>query len=213
MSTYIADKPLPVQQKAFTITSGFTFSEFIQHFSGDRALLRSRVGEVRVPPAIQEAIVTYPDILNLLLLVNEDAPETIIILPIIVRLAQLSSRVVLRILRDTDDLTLLAGAVEDLDLEEIDLPLLLIFDEEWSWQAQWGPQPAAAEAYLESWLETHNEFEALAEDETVAGQITYARLSHLLLHEMRVWYNSGLNQACIQEIYELLGTLREDEEA
>ncbi len=213
MSNYTADKLLPIQQKAFTVTTGFTFSEFLQIFAGDRQLLRSRVGEVRVPPAIQDAIVTYPDILNMVLLVNEDAPETVVLLPIIVRLAQLSPRIVLRILRDTDDLSLLETAVEDLDWAEgIDLPLLLIFDEEWVWQAQWGPQPAAAEPYIDRWLEMHREYEALADDESAEGQVAYANLSLRLLHEMRVWYNSGLNQACIQELYELLSSLHEDEE-
>lgn len=214
MTTYTADKLLPIQQKVFTVTSGLTFREFIEQFSGDRHLLRSRVGEVRVPPAIQDTIVTYPDILNMVLLVSEEAPETMVILPIIVRLAQLSPRILLRILRETDDLSMLEAAVEDLDLEEeIDLPLLLIFDEEWNWQAQWGPRPAAAEPYLDRWLETHSDYETLAEDETPAGQAAYVQRSNLLLHEMRVWYNSGLNQACIQEIYEVLGNLREDEES
>lgn len=212
MNTYTADKPLPIQQKVFTITGGATYQEFVQSFSGDRHLLQRRIDEVRVPPSIQAALVAYPDILNMVLLVSEDAPETIIILPIIVRLAQLSPRIMVRIVRDTDDLSLLEEAVEELDLEEeIDLPLLLIFDEEWNWQTQWGPQPAAVEPFLDRWLETHSEYEALAEDETPAGQATYAQLSQLLLHEMRVWYNSGLNQACIQEVYETLNSLREDE--
>jgi len=211
MNTYTADKPLPIQQKVFAITSGSTFGEFVQNFPGDRHLLQRRVEEVRVPPTIQAALVAYPDLLNMVVVVSEDAPETIIILPIIVRLARLSPRIVLRIVRDSDDLSLLEEAVEDLDLEESELPLLLLFDEEWNCQAQWGPQPAAVEPLLDRWLETHSEFEALAEDETPAGQNAYAQLSQLLLHEMRVWYNSGLNQACLQEVYDTLSSLREDE--
>ncbi len=62
------------------------------------------------------------------------------------------------------------------DLVEIDLPLLLIFDEEWNYQGHWGPHPQAAEPYLDGWFEQHQEYVSLAEDETPSGHVQYLAL-------------------------------------
>ena len=41
----------------------------------------------------------------------------------------------------------------------------------------------------------------------------FAALLEKLTHEMRVWYNSGLNIACIAEVRALLAALLEDDTA
>ncbi len=207
---------LPVSQKIFGFTSGLTSNEFLENTPALAKLLRQRVSEVRIPPAIQDFLVAYPDNLNFAFIVSEDAPETGIVLPIWMRLARLSSRFSLRIFCDTDNLNLLNQLTEELDLiedlGEVELPLCLLFDEEWNYQAQWGPHPQAAEPLLDQWFEEHKEYEALAEADTPEAQQQYALLIQHLTQQMRVWYNSGLDRACLQEIHDLLIKLREDEE-
>jgi hypothetical protein len=207
---------LPVQQKIFGFTSGLTASEFLAATPAMTNLIRQRLTEIRIPTPVQEYCITYPDTLNFALLISEDAPETAIILPLWVRLAQLSSKFNLRIFRDTDHLKLLNQLIDDVDLTEdigeMELPICYIFDEEWDYQTQWGPHPQAAEPFLDKWFEEHSEYETLAEDETAEAQQKYAVLIQTLIQQMRVWYNSGLDRACIHELRDLLASLREDDE-
>jgi hypothetical protein len=134
---------------------------------------------------------------------------------VLVAIATSSPRFTLQVVRDTDDLTGLDRLVEELDLagavNELDLPLLLLFDEEWNYQGQWGPHPQEAEHQLDEWFGQHPDYETLAESETAAAQASYAALLDQLTHEMRVWYNSGLNTACVREVRQLLAGLLDDE--
>ncbi len=179
-----------------------------------RQFMHIRLDEVRLPPGQQEFLLNYPDILNFVMLVSDDAPETAVIVPIVQRITATSPRLTLRIIRDTDDLTMLESAVDDLVTDDetgLDLPLLFLFDEEWNYQAQWGPQPEKAEAYLDQWLEQHPTYESFAESEDLEEQDLYWQLTDQLLYEMRVWYNSGLDKECIRELSELLATLVDDD--
>ncbi|MCX6044597.1 MAG: thioredoxin family protein [Chloroflexi bacterium] len=210
-------KTLRVQQKALAFTSSLTFREFLEKSPTIAPLLRGRYQEVRIPLAEQTFLLTYPDILNFIVIVNEESPDTLVVLPILVRMAAASPHFWLGILRDTDDLSMVDALIDEIDFAEdlgdLDLPLLLVFDEEWNFQGQWGPHPQEAERYLEEWFENHPEYAKLAEGETLIAQKTYATLLNQLTHEMRAWYNSDLNRACFLEIRELLAGLLEETEA
>ncbi|MDQ3249246.1 MAG: thioredoxin family protein [Chloroflexota bacterium] len=207
---------LPLNQKAFVFTTSPTVREFLEQSPVLAPAIRQRYAEVRIPLIDQTFFVTYPDNLNFIVLLHEESPETIVVFPILMRIANSSPRFTLRILRDDDPLGLLATLVDEFDfttdLADIDLPLLLIFDEEWNFQGHWGPHPQAAEPYLDQWFEQHPTYATLAEDESVAGHIDYAALLDELTHTMRVWYNSGLNRACVHEIHELLASFIDEGE-
>jgi hypothetical protein len=96
-------------------------------------------------------------------------------------------------------------------LNDPDLPLLLLFDEEWQLQEQWGPYPQAMEPLLDAWLESHPSYEALADDESPAGQAEYAQLLDSLIWEMRIWFNTELDRVSGTEIAELLRGLVDDD--
>ena len=209
--------PLLVQSKAVAFTTSLTFREFLDLSPTLAAFLQRRYDEIRLPLPAQTFFLTYPDVLNFIVLVNEESPDTWVVLPILVRIARASPRFTLRILRDSDDLSMLAALAEELDLNnnlaELDLPLLLVFDEEWDFQGQWGPHPQEAERYLEEWFERNPAYETLAEADTPVDQENYAALLEELTHEMRVWYNTDLNYACAQEVHELLASFLDEGEA
>lgn len=213
-------KVLTLPPKVIAGHIGPTFGEFLANAPTLAPLLAARAHEIRLPWDTQDFLINYPDVLHWVVVLSEDTPETVVVVPILVRIAQLSTRFTLQIVRDSEAQSLLSGLAEDLepngDLSEIDLPLLLIFDEEWEFQAQWGPHPEAAERYLDEWFGRHPEYETLAESEAALDQEIYGALLEKLTHEMRVWYNSGLNKACIREIHTLLATLlaeNDEEEA
>jgi hypothetical protein len=191
------------------------FKELIARSVRVGDILRSRYDETRLGPQHQIAFNRNDDVINILALVTEDDPDTLAVAPIIARLIDASPRVQLRFLCDEEDLAPLAVLAPELDLvgilEEWDLPQFLLFDEDWDLQAQWGPRPIAAEAQVEDWLSRHPEYEALAEDESSEGQERYAVLAQHLVYEMRIWYNSGLTYACLDEWLDLLRSVTGEE--
>jgi len=208
MSTVIS-----VQEPIFVFTSGETFGEFCNAQPLELAgLLRRIFAGVRIDPDTQLYLATYPNWLTCIVLVEEPAPDTAMILPILVRIAEACPRLELRIISDTTDLAALNELVDDeLDLEEdlgdVDLPLLLFFDEEWNQQARWGPRPVAAEKRLDEWLATHPEYEALLDDENSDNSPALEQLVVQLTHQMRFWYNNDLTAACVGEIRAILEKL------
>jgi hypothetical protein len=213
----MAQSSFSFRHRSLALAAAQSYEAFLESSPQLAPILRSRQSEIRIPWEEQDLLVNYPDHLHWVILLSEEAPETVVVVPILVRLATLSPRFALRILRDTDDLSGLNALVDDLDLlgslSEVALPLLLIFDDEWQLQAQWGPHPQAIEPYLDEWFERHPEYEALAESNLPADQVRYASLLAQLTQEMRTWYNSGLNRACCAEVCALLtGLLDEADE-
>lgn len=210
----MTEKYLAVTQRSVLFTTGLTLLEFLHATPALALALQNRLREVRLPLETQEFLINYPDILHWVILLSEEAPEASVVVPTLVRMAQSSPRFTLQMAGDRELQPLLAALSDELevngDVNEIDLPQLLFFDEEWNFQAQWGPHPQAADPYLDEWFTQHPEYEALAESDLPADQEKYLLLLTELTHEMRVWYNSGLNRACCQEIQALLTTLLEE---
>ncbi len=194
--------------KLLAYSRGLRYDEFVKQSARFTNLLRIRYAETRLGPAVQLAAACFPDTLRLLAVVSEEDPETSAVLPIVARLANAGPQLQLRILRDDADLSPLSVLAPELDLvsavDEADLPQIFCFDEDWYLQAQWGPRPASAEGKIDAWLAAHPQYELLADDETPAGHNEYAALAEQLIYEMRVWYNSGLGAACLDEWLDLL---------
>ncbi|MCI0554391.1 MAG: thioredoxin family protein [Anaerolineae bacterium] len=210
-------KALPTSQKATSFTMGLTFEEFLQESPHLELWLRKRLGEVRIPQDDQTYFVTYPEHLNFLILLSEDAPETLVVTPVLVRALASCPRCLLQIVRDTDDVGPLARLLEEQGLtgvlSDIEPPTLFVFDDEWNYRGQWGPHPQGAEPYLDEWFVRYPAYEILADRDDSADLSAYVELLEQLTHEMRVWYNSGLNQACVREVRMLMASLlAEDDE-
>ncbi len=202
---------ISVQEPVFAFTTGETFAEFCAAQPAELAgLLRRIFAGTRIDPDTQLYLTTYPIWLTCVVIVEDQAPDTALIVPILVRMAEACPRLGLRILSTTMDLTAINElADDDLDLEEddLDLPLLLFFDEEWNQQAQWGPRPLAAEKRLDAWLAAHPVYEKLLEDDSNDDALALERLVGQLTHQMRLWYNDDLTNACIGEIRAVLEQL------
>jgi hypothetical protein len=207
---------LAIREKALGYTSALTFAEFLERAPAVHPLLRIRRQEVRLTPDAQQFFALYPQTLHFLVIASEDSPETTAVLPILVKIAEAGLRFDLRILLEDDHQSALSLLIDEPELlngvAEADFPLLLIFDEEWQYQEQWGPHPQAAEDYLDDWLARYPEYETAAEDDSPQGQETSARLLERLTQEMRIWYNSALGDACVHEVRELIAGLLDESE-
>ncbi|MBI3958700.1 MAG: thioredoxin family protein [Chloroflexi bacterium] len=204
---------IPVQEPIFAFTAGETFHEFCNAQPLELAgLLRRIFASTRIDPDTQLYLTTYPTWLTCVVIVEDQTPDTAMIVPILVRMADACPRLELCILSTTMDLTAINELMDDdLDLEEdiddLDLPLLIFFDEEWNQQAQWGPRPVAAEKRLDAWLAAHPVYEKLLEDDSNDDSPALERLVEQLTHQMRLWYNDDLTAACVGEIRAILEKL------
>jgi len=197
------------REKSLGYTAAATFEEYSADAAATVALHR-RLAEIRIGPDDQLFFAAYPDVLHWVV-IADDSPDTVAVLPVLVHLARCSPRIDVRIAQADVWEGYLRVLVDDPDLlsnlADIDLPLLLIFDEDWRYVDQWGPHPEAIDPYLDEWLTAHPDFDALSEDDSPCA---YRALLEELTHTMRLWYNSTLNQACAKEVRELLARLQEE---
>jgi hypothetical protein len=194
-------------EKTLIYSRATTYSEYVEaSLRQDFLEIRSR--EIRLLAEEQAYFTAYPDLTHWLVVAADDSPDTLVALPVVAHVAERVPGLTLRVIREEEAAHLLPALVDDPALlaswAEADLPLLLSFDDEWQFQEQWGPHSQAIEPFLDKWLAENGDYEGLAEDESPAGQLAYGRLLERLLYEMRMWYNSSLNQACGVELRGLL---------
>lgn len=204
--------------KSLAYTAIPTYQEYLHQLSPFANRLRQRSNEVRLGAEAQSFFSTYPDFIHFVALVSEETPDSWIVPPIWARISQSSPRFVIRVLSEEDNLTALATLLDESDLDtflnEIELPQLFIFDEEWTLQGQWGPHPQSFDSFLDAWLADYPEYERLTESDDPVDVANYSVLAEQLTGEMRMWYNDALNQECASEIRTLLaGLIQEPLEA
>ena len=204
------------RQRSLAFATSLSVAEYLAARPHLQRLFRARRSEVRVSPEAQLFFIEYADTLHFVALVSDSLPETVVVVPVWARIADVCPRCDLRVLVDDGDPAALAAMLNDpdalADLDDAELPQLLVFDDEWQLQARWGPRPPAADALLDEWLALHPEFETLGDGATTEAQRSLAELNQALTHEMRIWYNSGLDRECVQGVQALLAALQEDGE-
>jgi hypothetical protein len=210
-----------------------TVAEYLSAHAPPGSPLALRMSEARLTSDAQSVMVGCSDPLNLLALVAPNLPDAPGVIPLWVRMAQCCPRAELRFAGEADAFLVerLLGEEAASILDAIELPWLLVFNEEWQLVAQWGPRPQSAEAMIDEWLAQHPDFEALAEaaadgadsaqegapaeaspTSDAAGEQLAALLRNLMLHT-RLWYNSGLDADCSAELQQLLAGLHDESES
>lgn len=202
------------RRKSLIYTTAMSYADYLAQ-SASRELLQIRQGEVRLLAEDQAFFTTYPDVVHWMIIVSDESPDTIAVLPVLMRMAACCPRLDVRLVLDEDEqLAQVAQLVDDASvaggLADADYPLLLIFDEEWQYQDQWGPHPAEIEPWLDSWLTEHPDFETLSDDESPEAQSAYEQILDELTQSMRLWYNSELTHAAVAEVRGVMTGLGED---
>lgn len=178
-----------------------TFAEYLALVPQSRSLLETRLREIRIPPDDLFFFVAYPRRTRLLAVVADDTPSTVVVLPVIAHVAAQSPRLDLRVVREAEAADLLIALTGDAQagdlLTDAALPRLLIFDDQWQIHALWGPHPKEIESYRARGQSP----------DTNPAQHAPAQEHDRLTHELRLWYNSGLNERCAAELRALLAAL------
>ncbi len=209
-------KALPLEEPAIAFAEGVTFQAYLRGLPLEtRRFMRRRAAWTRLRDEDQAFFAAYPRPLQWVLLVSDEMPDSMLVTPIVHTVAEASPRLSLSIVCDDMDLTVLNEMLDDeidlaTDLEEMDLPILFVFDEEWNQVAMWGPRPQAAEERLEAWLAAHPDYERLLAEEDEDGP-ELNRLMAELIGLMSLWYNDDLTQATVDELRTLMDDLPQEE--
>jgi hypothetical protein len=208
------DETISITKRAVMYISAPSYEEYVGRTSPlCRQLLRSRSREIRVSPDDQAFFCDYPESVYVLAVVTDDSPATMAVLPVIAHIADMSTRMDIRVMSDKGDLSSLQNLVGNEEwvqkLPEQELPKFLFFGEDWNHQEQWGPHPQAIEPYLDDWFNRFPlEKQSMGAEGKGAEKLS-AELAVQLTYEMRIWYNTWLNDACVKEICALLKGLQE----
>ncbi len=212
------ETPIPMDEPAIAFGQGMAFKAYLRSLPPQtRHFMRGRAAWTRLAPEDQAFFATYPLETRMVILVSDEMPDSMLVTPVIHRIAQSGPRLSLSIVCDDMDLVPLNEMLEEMDLatdlEEVDLPLLFLFDEEWHQVGTWGPRPRAAEERLEAWMAAHPNYAHLLAQEGVADSTELHRLMAELIVQMSLWYNDDLTQATVDELRELLAALADNGEA
>ncbi len=205
-------EPIPMDEPAIAFGQGMAFQAYLRSLPLEtRHFMRCRAAWTRLSPEDQAFFATYPLEIRMVILVSDEMPDSMLVTPVIHRIAQSGPRLSLSIVCDDMDLVPLNEMLEEMDLatdlEEVDLPLLFLFDEEWHQVGTWGPRPRAAEERLEAWMAANPSYARLLAQEGEADTAELHRLMAELIAQMSLWYNDDLTQATVDEIRELLAAL------
>ena len=86
------------REKPLGFTAAPTFEEYLVDAAGVD-VLRHRMAEIRIGPDEQLFFVTYPDVLHWVVLVGDDSPDTVAVLPVLMHLARYSPRIDVRVVQ------------------------------------------------------------------------------------------------------------------
>lgn len=218
---------------ALLYTRCATVAEYLAGCAQTGSLVPQRLREVRLTPTVQRVLVEFPETLHLLALAPEGLPDCTGVAPLWIRMAESCPRAELRFAGESE-LPLVEQLLGDdapFDLDRLELPQLLLLDDEWHPLAHWGPRPHAADGWLDEWLAQHPDYELLSEALAAAQQgeevhpaalaaargqtlhDAFAALNQQLMLHMRVWYNSGLDAEASSELQALLAGLQAESES
>lgn len=204
-----------VHDRAVILQSAPTYAEYLQANPCTAPMLRARQQEIRLAPDDQVYLCLMPNAIHMVVVASPDSPSTLAVVPVLARLARTSPRISFWVLDAEAGIDLVQQLVNESDIDQAlssrELPLLVLFDTAQRYLGHWGPHPAGFASQMNAWLSRHPDRGTLGEIEASAdppGRCPALRKE--LTYEMCLWYNSGLNQACVAEVRSLLESVQDE---
>lgn len=184
--------------------SGLTFNEYIAQMDVYQKEMRQRINDVYITSAEFDRLKNLEKTTKLLVLTEAWCKDSLMNLPIIIKIAEASPKIELRIF-DRSKFANLTSFFKDQGLENI--PLCWIMNEDFSKRGYWIERPKKAYRMLEQWKNDHPEFQSIAGDTTLNKEEKKEKMApylEKLLDEMWNWYDTELQSETVREIYQQL---------
>lgn len=184
---------------------GLTVEEFVESMTQHQEPMRRRLQQVTLQPHEIAQIQKLDRPLYLAVLTEDWCSDCLMVLPILVKLAQASGKIEVRIFirREWQSLR---SYFQSQDIPSI--PVATFLDEQFQPIATWIERPRAAHERLAEWKLAHPEVEQIRRRADLSSDEKRQMLKEVLdqlLVEMEEWYAHGLQSETVREVLELLG--------
>ena len=183
---------------------GVNYEEYIENMDVFKKEMQQRVNDVRITSAEFERFRNIQKARKLLVCTEAKCKDSLMNLPIIIKIAEASSFLELRILERTKNLQLWEFfSTKGLN----NIPICWIMDEDFQYIGHWIERPKKAYRKIDDWKKRNPSYQLIQEDITLTEEERTQKLSPLsekLIDEMWNWYDTDLQSETVKEIYQNL---------
>lgn len=183
---------------------GFTQEEYIANMDVFRKEMRQRVNDMRITSAEFERLRKIQEGRKLLVLTESRCKDSLMNLPIIVKISDASSFIELRIFERSKNKEL-GEFFSSKGL--VNIPICWIMDDDFLYRGYWMERPKKAYRIIDDWKKQNPGYQLIQEDNSLTEDertIKLSPLSDKLLDEMWNWYDTDLQSETVKEIYKIL---------
>lgn len=183
---------------------GVNFKEYLKNMDVFAKEMQQRINDVRITSAEFERFRNIQLARKFLVFTEARCKDSLMNLPIIIKISEASSFLELRILERTKNLELWEYFYTK-GLKNI--PICWIMDEDFHYKGHWIERPMKAYRKIDDWKKRNPSYQLIQEDITLTEDEKTTKLSPLsekLLDEMWNWYDTDLQSETVKEIYQIL---------
>jgi hypothetical protein len=184
--------------------SGMTSEEYVSQMVTFQKEMQQRINDLRITSAEFDRLRNIEHGRKLLVLTESRCKDSLMNLPIIMKIAEASEKIKLRIFNRANNAVLASYfASEGL----VNIPICWIMNEDLSKRGHWVEKPQKAYRMMDEWNLENPELEKIQNDPTLTEAEKTEKKSPYkdkLLDEMWNWYDTELQSETVKEIYKIL---------
>ena len=183
---------------------GMTSEEYVSQMNTFQKEMLRRINDLRITSAEFDRVRNIDQGRKLLVLTESWCKDSLMNLPIILKIAEASEKIELRIFDRTKNEALTTFFKSE-GLSNI--PICWIMDEDFSKRGHWVERPKKAYRLIEEWKLDHPELRAIDNDSSLTAEEKTEKKQPILdklLDEMWNWYDTELQSETVKEIYKIL---------
>jgi hypothetical protein len=183
---------------------GFTSAEYLANMDVYQKEMNQRVNDLRITSSEFQRLREIHGVRKMIVLTEAGNMDSLMNLPIIIKIVEASSDFSLRIFERSKHEELTKFFAQN-DIHRI--PLCWVMDEDFSSRGHWMERPKNANKLIEGWENEHPEFLLIQNDTKLTEEEKRERLKPLsdqLLDEMWNWYDTEFQSDTLKEIYNIL---------
>ena len=183
---------------------GMTSEEYVSQMNTFQKEMLRRINDLRITSAEFDRVRNIDQGRKLLVLTESWCKDSLMNLPIILKIAEASEKIELRIFDRTKNEALTTFFKSE-GLSNI--PICWIMNEDFSKRGHWVERPKKAYRLIEEWKLDHPELRAIDNDSSLTAEEKTEKKQPILdklLDEMWNWYDTELQSETVKEIYKIL---------
>jgi len=184
--------------------SGMTSEEYVSQMNTYQKEMLQRIKDLRITSAEFDRVRNIDQGRKLLVLTEAWCKDSLMNLPIIIKIAEASEKIELRIFDRTNNEELTTYFKSE-GLSNI--PICWIMNEDFSTRGHWVERPKKAYRLIEEWIKAHPELQTIDNDPSLTPEEKTEKkypITAKLLDEMWNWYDTEFQSETIKEIYKIL---------